>query len=107
MTALYRSHRETILKTECQGQALLPLSETFDRDVFDTVLAKSGCSGLRIYYGMAEDLKVHALVVGVDAEGRDMIPSSLPASFAPEEEDIIENGTRCPDICPEASLLNS
>jgi hypothetical protein len=107
MTALYRSNREIILKTEYQGQALLPLAETFDRAVFDTVLAKSGCAGLRIYFGMAEDLRVHTLIVGVDADGRDIIPSSLPAVAPATEEDIIENGTRCPDICPETSLLNS
>lgn len=108
MTSLYRSEKENILKTEYQGQGILPLSESFERDAFDTVLGKSGCTGLRIYYGMSEDLKIHALVVGVDENGEDMLPASSSMSEQPEEEDdIIEKGIRCPDICPEESPLNT
>jgi len=107
MTAVYRNHRETILRDEYRNQALLPLSETFDRAAFDSLLAKSGCTALRVYYGMKEDLKVHAVIVGVDAEGKDMLPSSLAATGGSTEEDIIDNSLRCPDICPDPSPLNS
>jgi len=105
MTSLYRSSKESILKTEYQNLNILPLSETFSRGEFDTVLAKSGCEGLRIYYGMDENLKIHAIIVGVDEEGNDMIPEE--SSLTEEEEDIIEKGNRCPDLCPNESPLNT
>jgi hypothetical protein len=103
MTSLYRTEKENILKTQFQSQDVLPLSEAFERGAFDTVLAKSGCEGLRIYYGMDENLKIHAIIVGVDADGRDMVPEESIL----EGEDIIEKGNRCPDLCPDESPLNS
>lgn len=104
MTSLYRTEKENILKPPFQQQNILPLSEAFDRAPFDTVLSKTGCAGLRIYYGMGEDLKIHAIIVGTDGEGKDMIPESLSLT---EEEDIIEKGNRCPDLCPDESPLNT
>ncbi len=105
MTSLYRNQRENILKTDFQNQNILPLSEAFDREEFDIVLARSGCAGLRIYYGMDEDKKIHAIIVGTDESGDDMLPTELVNNS--EEEDIIERGNRCPDICPAESPLNT
>jgi hypothetical protein len=108
MTALYRQNRESILQSSYREQAVLPLSETFDRAPFDTLLARPSCTGLRIYYGMDQDLKVHALIVGVDEDGRDLLPSTASSLTATGDDDyIIEHGNRCPDICPAESPLNS
>jgi hypothetical protein len=109
MTSLYRNQREDILKTEFQNQGILPLSEAFDRSAFDTVLAKEGCAGLRIYYGMSEDFKVHAIIVGTDENGHDILPESSGAFNEAETGDdyIIEKGNRCPDICPDDSPLTT
>jgi len=107
MTGLYRSQYENILKAEFQNQNILPLSEAFDREVFDIVLAKQGCAGLRIYYGMSEDLKIHAIIVATDQNGNDILPENVSTSLSAEEDDIIENGNRCPDICPNDSPLNT
>lgn len=109
MTSLYRSQCNNILKPEFQNQSILPYSEAFDRDVFDIVLAKPGCSGLRIYYGMSEDLKIHTIIAGTDENGNDILPqnSSASSSSTTSDDDIIENGIRCPDICPSGSPLNS
>ena len=107
MTILYRAEKENILKNQYQNQNILPLSEQFPRAPFDTLLAKSGCAGLRIYYGMSEDLKIHAIIVPTDAEGNDILPEQTGASSLGDEEDIFERGNRCPDICPDPSPLNS
>ena len=102
MTSLYRTERGNILKSN-YGTNILPLSEAFERAAFDTLLAKSGCAGLRIYYGMDEYLKIHAIIVGIDENGNDMISEGNSLT---EEEDIVEKGIRCPDICPSGSPLN-
>jgi hypothetical protein len=106
MTTQYRSNRENVLKTQYQNIGLLPLSEAFNRLAFDTVLAEDGCEGLRIYYGMGDDLKVHAIIVGTDANGNDILPQRM-LTAAGNDASIIENGTRCPDICPDPSPLNT
>ena len=107
MTALYRSEKENILKQQFQEQNILPLSEAFSREPFDTLLAKSGCEGMRIYYGMSEDLKIHAIIVATDSEGNDILPPETETLVPGEEDDIFERGNRCPDICPDDSPLNS
>lgn len=106
MTSLYRAERENILKTEYQNQNILAYSEAFEKAAFETLLAKNGCAGLRIYYGMSEDLKVHAVIVAIDAEGNDILPVYAIETASTEGEDILERGNRCPDICPSASVLN-
>lgn len=104
MTTLYRADKEVILATDYQNQNILPNSETFNRNAFDTLLAKEGCAGLRIYYGMDENLKLHAIIVAVNAANEDILPAL--ASVIVNEEDIVEEGQRCPDLCPPPSPLN-
>lgn len=106
MTSLYRQERENILASQYRNQNILPIAEGYDRSAFDTVLAQTGCAGLRIYYGMSEDLKVHAIIVATDIDGKDLLPAS---NLLSEEEDeiIIERGNRCPDLCDSTSPLNS
>ncbi|MCW3074284.1 MAG: hypothetical protein JWP69_1353 [Flaviaesturariibacter sp.] len=109
MTGQYRTSYQTILKPEFEGDGILPLCESFDRAPFDTLLSKPGCTGLRIYYGMDEALKIHAIIVGTNEAGEDMLTtantSGLSSAAEPVEE-IIEKGNRCPDICPPESPLN-
>lgn len=106
MTTLYRQEQETILQPEYRNQNILARSEAFDRLAFDTLLAKNGCAGLRIYYGMDAQLKVHAIIVPIDANGNDILPQSNLITEE-GEDDIAERGIRCPDICPTESPLNS
>ena len=103
MTTLFRSERENILDSSRRGQDILPLSETFNRDAFDTLLGKQDCAGLRIYYGMDDAYKIHALVVAVNDDNEDLIPRSLTATT----DDVFEEGQRCPDLCPPTSSLNA
>lgn len=102
MTSRFRDYRENILKAEYQGQNILAYSESFERAAFDALLNKTETVGLRMYYGMDENLKIHAIIVGFDVNGEDILPESLTGA----DEDIIDNGNRCPDICPPPSPLN-
>jgi len=104
MTSLLRSQRENILKTEFQNDDLIPICETFDKEAFETLLGKSGCESLRIYYGMTENFKIHAIIVAVDENDADILPEENALT---EGDFVAENGTRCPDLCPPSSPLNS
>jgi hypothetical protein len=101
MTTRYREMRTRILQPGYQERDLLPFSETFDRKAFDKLLSQPGCTEIRVYYGMDREKKVHAILVGVDEQNRDMLPSSTEAVTPEEEENsIVEVGQRCPPECP-------
>ncbi len=104
MTTEYRNQKESILSSNNAGQGLLPLSETFNRSAIDTLLALEGCAALRVYYGMDEELKIHAILVAVTDTNEDILPAAN--SLQGDDDTIVETGQRCPDLCPPTSPLN-
>lgn len=110
MTGRYRAQKESILVPELRGLGILPLCETIDRAQVDSLLAQPGCTKMRIYYGMYADQTVHAVLVGVDASDADILPSASSLSATDtdlEDGDIVNQGYRCPPICPPSSDLNT
>lgn len=105
MTLRYRTNKESVLKQDYQDSNLLPICETFDKAAFEALLAKTDCMQIRIYYGMDESLKIHAIIVAADGYGNDILPGA--GAMLTEGEDIVEAGNRCPDLCPDPSPLNS
>lgn len=101
MTSSYRKGKDAILLSGYQGKNLLPICETFGRAAFDTLLGQTDCTSIRIYFGMDTDLKIHSIIVGVNSNNEDMIPSES------NDLQIMEVGIRCPDDCPPKSDLNS
>ena len=99
MTQKYRLGNETILEPVMRNMQILPFSETFNREDFDKLLSQADCEGIRLYYGMDEELKVHIIAVGVNSRNEDLIADQVAV--------LIENGIRCPTVCPPASALNS
>lgn len=107
MTRKFRELKDKIVRDEFHGKNVIPVCESFDRAVFDILLRREDCKGVRIYYGMKEDsYKLHAVIVGFDAEGKDLLPIKGIAmdGFDPP---IIENGRPCPEYCPPDSDLNT
>ena len=104
MTELYRGQKENILSPEYKGKDILSICETFDSEPFYLILGKPECKRLRIYYGMSEDLKVHAIIVGVNENNEDILPVPGITTIT---NDIGEQGQLCPPICPPPSPLNS
>ena len=104
MTTDYRANRESILDTSKQGQDILPLSETFNRDAIDGLLAQEGAEGIRIYYSMDVNDKVHAVLVAVTEDNEDILTTN---SLNEADPIIVEIGQRCPPTCPPASDLNN
>jgi hypothetical protein len=106
LTAALRSNRNSILQSQFQDQDIVPLSETFNRADIDLLLAQDGCEAIRIYYGMDTEMKLHAVLVGVNEDNKDILPSQQ-INPSVEEDIILEEGQRCPIICPPESPLNS
>lgn len=75
MTKLYRNQKDAIFSTKYSGQNILPLCETFDSETVAAILAQPSCTAFRIYYGMDDKLQVHAILVGVNAKGQDILPA--------------------------------
>jgi hypothetical protein len=87
-----------------------PVCETFYREAVEWLLTTPNCAYLRIYYGMKEDKTVHAILVAVDKDNNDIIPSANYPNQPPgggDDGEILEDAMRCPSECPPPSPLNS
>jgi hypothetical protein len=98
MTSRFRSNRNTILSEEYRDGDIIANCETFDREAIEDVIEQEGCTRFRIYYGMDEELKIHAILVGVNDNDADILPEG--------NEVLREEGQRCPPYCPISSPLN-
>ena len=106
MTTLYRNNKEIILASDVTPNTLVN-SESFTRGDIDKVLAQPDCTGIRVYYGMDELLRVHAILVGFDQNNHDLVGSGgMGAGLEDDDPKILDKGTRCPDECPPPSPLN-
>lgn len=106
MTKRFREQKDSIMRDEHKGKHLIPHCESFDREAFDKLLQNENCKGVRIYYGMNEnENRIHAILVGFDAEGKDILPKE-GAIMDGTDPVIIENGNGCPDNCPPPGGLN-
>lgn len=103
MTARYRTDKTKILDAQYQNTNVLCKCESFDSNTIQAILDISGCVGFRIYYGMDEDLNVHAILVGVNEEDEDILPEDHEEATGY----LAERSLRCPTICPPNSPLNS
>jgi hypothetical protein len=113
MTRRYRENKALILQPRFPPE-ILALCETFNKDGIVALANNPAAVGIRIYYGMDENLLVHAILVGVDAQGADILPPAATGSAARTVtanaddggDDILENAIRCPPTCPPPSDLN-
>ncbi|MDP1812493.1 MAG: hypothetical protein Q8K66_13925 [Sediminibacterium sp.] len=107
MTKRYRENKEAILAPEYKGQNILSTCETFNKDQFLAYLSKVEVAAFRIYSGMSDDLRIHSIIVGVDKDGKDILPSnSSNVDLTASGGQIFEDGLMCPPICPPLSDLN-
>lgn len=91
MTAAYRSAKP-------EG---MPNAETFAKESVSILLQQPNCVSFRIYYGRKQDNTIHAILVGVNEAGEDILSLSNDNSGL-----ILEEAQRCPPFCPTASSLN-
>ncbi len=103
LTSRLRNKRELVLDVFYKGQDIIPMSETFNRTDIDNLLAQKGAAGIRVYYGMDTENRISAVLVAVNENNQDLIPmtTSLDRTVL-----ILQEGQRCPVICPPESPLN-
>ncbi|GAO42658.1 hypothetical protein [Flavihumibacter petaseus] len=103
MTERYRKHMPEVLTRDFAEKKVLPIRETFRKEVVMAILDQPGCIGLRTYYGMDENMLVHQILVGVNEKEEDMLPTGDQAELS--TAGIAEDAKRCPDLCWPPSLL--
>ena len=103
MTTMFRARKGQILNPAFSK--VLGISETFNRDIFDALLAQPGAAGIRIYYGMDSAMAVHAILVAVDSNNQDILPATTTSTTA-DSGTIGESGQFCPPTCGAPSPLN-
>jgi hypothetical protein len=96
MTALYRENRP----------ANFPICETFPVEAIAWLTGNPACAFFRIYYGMKDDMLVHAILVAADSNGNDLLPLENRSLENDDENGILEDSIRCPNTCPPDSPLN-
>ena len=96
MTTRYRANRP----------ANFPICETFPVGAITWLTANPNGAFFRIYYGMKEDLSVHAILVAADSNGNDLLPLTKRSMENDDENGILEDSIRCPNTCPPDSPLN-
>lgn len=83
-----------------------PICETFEKTAILRLLNTTGCESFRIYYGMKENNEVDAILVPVNSAGQDILPLSQANSGTNDDPVVLEDGYRCPTLCPDDSPLN-
>jgi hypothetical protein len=109
MTTLYRARKAQVLNPTFSN--VLSISETFNREIFDSLLAQPGAAGIRIYYGMDTNMSIHAILVAVDSNNKDILPPTSTGSTlatntgaSTDSGTIGELGTTCPPNCSSSPL---
>ncbi|MBY0537682.1 MAG: hypothetical protein K2P88_17630 [Chitinophagaceae bacterium] len=99
----FQNEKSNILRSDISAGTVFCTAESFERSIVDRIMVQTDCVGLRIYYGMKEDLSIHAILVGYNSSGADILPSSIiNENECVEDGDgvIGEDATRCPPVCP-------
>ena len=84
----------------------MPYSETFQMDSVKALLDQNRCRSFRIYLGRKVDNRICSILVAVDENGQDIIPTNTPELLTDDEGIILEDSFQCPPICPPPSPLN-
>lgn len=80
------------------------LAGLFGSEAFQALLAQPGCAGIRVYLGRHEDGAINMVLVGTDAEGRDLVPGN-PGLGENDGGETMQDGYPCPIYCDDSSPL--
>ncbi|MGH7560792.1 MAG: hypothetical protein ACRENB_07215 [Gemmatimonadales bacterium] len=79
------------------GRGAGPLrAGAFQREVLDAILAQEGCAGVRIYLARTDGGDQTLVMIGLDADGRDMESGTIADDVYP-----------CPPFCTDGGTLDA
>ena len=68
----------------------------FGRDIMESILAQSGCVGIRFYHALNDSGEQTLIMVGADSNGDDLVDGVIGEFSKP-----------CPSYCSSTNSLNS
>ena len=68
----------------------------FGRELLTKLLNQEGCTGIRFYYGLRDDVP-QLLAVGADQEGNDQLDPT---------HHVVDDSKPCPPYCSRPNILN-
>jgi hypothetical protein len=105
ITTRYRQNKANVIAPAYSGNDVLAICDTFNKAAIEALLAKPGCTAIRLYYGMDAGLQVRPILVAVDKNDQDMLPPNT-GDISVVGQDIVDDTIRCPPLCPPPSSLN-
>jgi hypothetical protein len=96
MTSTYQKLSEVLLEPAYRNKDVLFYSESFEAAQVSEILQREGCIGLRVYLGMDPEQKIHAILVGTDEKGEDILP---PLGSGELGYILDKHDNRCPPDC--------
>jgi hypothetical protein len=82
---------------QARSEPLPPMPPlAYHREALELVLAQPGCVAVRSYPALTEDGQATLLLVGVDADGNDLVDGAL-----------VERGEPCPPYCSDPNDLTA
>ena len=75
----------------------------FGSEIIQQILSESNCVGIRIYYAIDENGEKKLILVGVDSEGENLLPSS-GGKISDGGNTLADYSWPCPDYCPGNGL---
>ncbi len=106
MTTLYRENMNAVIDPVYGSRGVLCICDTFNKAAVETLVNKPECAAIRLYYGMDENLQLRPILVAVDSNNEDILPTSSTLGNDAVSSDIVDDSVRCPPYCPPPSALN-
>jgi hypothetical protein len=106
MTTRYRQNKASVIDPVYSGNDVLAICDTLNKAAIEALLAKPGCTAIRLYYGMNAELQLRPILVAVNKSNEDILPEG-GVNAATVGQDIVDDALRCPTYCPPPSALNS
>ena len=80
-------------------------AHAFGSNIIKEVMGQPGCVGMRIYYALDDKDNKHLLLVGIDKDGNDQIPSNDQTKTSSSGGVVGDRSTNCPPDCAVNSPL--
>ncbi|MFD2247106.1 hypothetical protein [Pontibacter ruber] len=82
-------------KAVAGAEGVVVKAHFFGRDILQQILDQPGCMGIRMYYARDEKGQKQLILIGADANGKDM-----------QEGTVADGSVVCPPDCTPAGELN-